>query len=193
MKKYIKTTFQEFINESIKYDDKEIIDFITTNSYFDYEGKDDDTLKFATRKNGSVSSETASNLDIAEANRIKKEILDNFKGIVVKLEVVDEWVLLDVEEFKEPVEEFKYVFKKDNNGSGFSESFNSIDELIDKYGTWIEVDWDEIKNKMESINSFPDSNFNGSYSSQRVLIKKAGEDGNKWGYNFYITKIKYIK
>jgi hypothetical protein len=190
LKKFIKTTIREFLNESIMEQKNNIIKFVEENSYFDYEGEEDSILQFTTRKNGSVSNETPSNIDVLEGRKLKNKILENFDKINVRLEVVDEWVLIFISDIKEKVDEFKYVFIKDYNGKGFSESFKTMDELIKKRGHWLDVDWKSIKNKIDNINSFPNNTFTGWYGSNRILIKKAGEDGNNWGYNFYIQKYK---
>ena len=60
----------------------------------------------------------------------------------------------------------KYVFIKDFNGSGFSESFKTMDELIKKYGDWVNVDWYEIEEKLDEITDadiirWNDSTFTG--------------------------------
>jgi hypothetical protein len=170
----------------------DIIKYVKDNSYFDYEGEENGILQFSTRKNGSVLNETASNIDILEGKKLKIKILENFNKIDVKLEAVDEYVLIFISEIKEKLDEFRYIFIKDYNGQGFSEGYKTMDELIKKRGDWIDVDWELIKNKIDSINNFTDNKFTGWYGSNRMLIKGAGEEGNDWGYNFYIQKDKKI-
>jgi hypothetical protein len=52
----------------------------------------------------------------------------------------------------------KYIFVKHdkpyyNSGwRGFADGFGSFDDMITKYGNWVDVDWDEIKKKLDSIN-----------------------------------------
>lgn len=169
---------------------KEIIDFVKNNSYFDFEGEEDGMLNFSTRKNGSVSSETASSKDITEGKSIKSKIEDKFKGLDIKIEVVDEWVLLFVSEKKTIKDEYKYTFKKDLKGAGFSSSFNSMEELIDRYGSWIDVNWDNIKKEVNKITDYPNDTFSGWMESNPMILKRAGEEGNTWGYNFYLIKSK---
>ena len=88
----------------------------------------------------------------------------------------------------------RYVFVKhdkpyyDIGWRGFTEGFNSFDDMITKYGNWVDVDWDEIKKKLDTINDFPDNQFNGWYYSRPLRIKSVGEEGNKWGYNFSVIK-----
>ena len=63
----------EFLNESKKGPnefDKKIIDYIEGHSWLSYEGKEDNTLSFSTRDNGSVSAERYSPIDYKEAKRI---------------------------------------------------------------------------------------------------------------------------
>jgi len=85
---------------------------------------------------------------------------------------------------------FTYTFiKHDNDGHGFSETFIDIDTLISKYGDWVSnLNWDEITDKLNDINYFPNNNFTGKYSSNRLLISRIKDEGNKWGYNFSIVK-----
>lgn len=169
---------------------KEIIDFVKNNSYFDYEGEEDGTLNFSTRKNGSVSSETASVKDFTEGKSIKSKIEAKFKDLDIRIDVVDEWVLVFVSEKKIIKDEYIYTFKKDLKGSGFSSSFKSMEELIDKYGSWIDVNWGNIKKEANKITDYPNDTFSGWMESKPILLKKAGEEGNRWGYNFYLIKSK---
>jgi hypothetical protein len=172
-----------------------IINFVNLNSYFDCENceDNDEALEFSTRENGSVVNEKASSIDILEGQQLVEKLLKTFPNITAKLDVVDEWVLIFVSDAVEKIDLFSYTFVKDINNSGFSQSFDDMDALIKRYGDWIDVNWDEIKTHVESIESYPKDNFNGWYSSNRFLIKKAGESGNTWGYNFYIIKNKKSK
>jgi hypothetical protein len=83
---------------------KSIKDFVAQNSYFDAENEEKYTVSFSTRKNGSVSSETASPTDIKAGQVLKNEIQKKFKGVSVKLEVVDEWVTLTADLSKSEIE-----------------------------------------------------------------------------------------
>jgi hypothetical protein len=63
----------------------------------------------------------------------------------------------DADEEKNPLG-IKYIFVKHdkpyyNSGwRGFADGFDSFDDMITKYGNWVDVDWDEIKNKLDNIN-----------------------------------------
>ena len=89
--------------------------------------------------------------------------------------------------FEKKVEDYKnrepsdtvYIFEKDYNGGGFSRPFLYFDDLVDKFGSWLDIDWDEVKNKLD-----------GMENNQRLKIADVGDEGNAWGYNFYITKSK---
>lgn len=166
---------------------KELISFVTSNSYFDYESFENNHISFATRKNGSVANERASNIDLIEARQIRKKILDNFK-ISVKIEVVDEWVIIFITDIVVKETIYSYVFIKDFNGCGFQKSFETMDKLIDSCKGYVQVDWDKVKNDIGLINSFPKSTFIGWKESNRHLIKRADDADNIYGYNFYITK-----
>ena len=91
---------------------------------------------------------------------------------------------------KEEDEGILYLFQKHHkDGSGFTDSFYGFDDLLTKYGSWLEVDWDEIKRKLDDINEYPEKKWNGDFS-RPLRISSAGDPGNDWGYNFSITKQK---
>jgi hypothetical protein len=170
---------------------KEIIDFVKNNSYFDFEGEEDGTLNFSTRKNGSVSSETASSKDIAEGKLLKNKIEKKFQGLDIRIDVVDEWVLLFVYEKVIVEDEYKYIFKKDYQGQGFSNYHSSLDEFIKYANGWLDdVNWSDIKEKLNKITEYNDNQFTGWYWASPIILKRAGENGNKWGYNFYLIKAR---
>jgi hypothetical protein len=75
-----------------------------------------------------------------------------------------------------------------NNWAGFSESFKSFNDMITKYGNWVNVDWDEVKKKLDDINEYPPSIYQDRQYSRPLAISKIGDDGNKWGYNFSVIK-----
>jgi hypothetical protein len=168
---------------------KGIIDTVNSASNFSFDQDNEDSLIFSTRENGDVGDEEASDIDVKAGFKLKKDILANH-DVVVDLEVVDEWVILTVGEKKEHVDRYRYVFKKDIDGSGFSATFEDMDSLIEKYGDWIEVDWGEIKEKLNKIDDFPRDTFTGWHRSYPMIISEAGTEGNKWGYNFFIIKMK---
>jgi hypothetical protein len=100
----------------------------------------------------------------------------------------------DAEEEKENSKGEKYIFVKHDKPyyvsgwSGFAEGFNSFDEMITKYGNWVNVDWDEIKNKLDKINDYPEPTFSNTMNSRPLRISSIGDKGNGWGYNFSIIK-----
>jgi hypothetical protein len=87
-----------------------------------------------------------------------------------------------------------YIFVKHDKpyGSrdwrGFAEGFKSFDEMITKYGDWVDVDWDEVKKKLDGINEYPEDTFSGTMDSRPLRISSIGDEGNTWGYNFSIIK-----
>ena len=90
---------------------------------------------------------------------------------------------------------YHYIFVKHDtpylqgiNWQGFKEGFNSFDDMITKYGNWIDVDWDEVKQKLDNIKDFPENTFTGRYNSAPLRISKEGDEGNTWGYNFSVVK-----
>ena len=88
----------------------------------------------------------------------------------------------------------RYIFVKHDKPyyvsgwRGFTEGFNSFDDMITKYGNWIDVDWDEVKHKLDTIKDFPEPTFTGRYNSRPLRISSVGDEGNDWGYNFSIIK-----
>ena len=84
----------------------------------------------------------------------------------------------------------RYIFKKDYKGQGFSEGFPSFDDLLNKYGSLVDVDWEEVENKLKEMNDYHDESFSKWKYTRPLLISKAGDKGNRWGYNFYIIKAK---
>jgi hypothetical protein len=88
----------------------------------------------------------------------------------------------------------KYIFVKhdkpygNRDWRGFADGFDSFDKMITKYGNYVDVDWDEIKNKLDSINEYPEDTFSGTMNSRPLRIKSIGDEGNTWGYNFSIIK-----
>jgi hypothetical protein len=91
-------------------------------------------------------------------------------------------------------EDMKYIFVKhdkpyyDRGWAGFAKTFDSFSDLLTKYGDWVDVDWDEIKNKLDKINDYPENTFTGSMNSRPLRISSIGDEGNDWGYNFSIIK-----
>jgi len=99
----------------------------------------------------------------------------------------------DVDEDKNPLG-IKYIFVKHdkpyyNSGwRGFADGFDSFDEMLTKYGDYVDVDWDEIKNKLDKINDYPEPTFANTMNSRPLRISSIGDEGNYWGYNFSIIK-----
>jgi hypothetical protein len=100
----------------------------------------------------------------------------------------------DAEEEEKNSKGETYIFVKhdkpygNRDWRGFAEGFKSFDEMITKYGDWVDVDWDEVKNKLDSINEYPEDTFSGTMNSRPLRIKSIGDEGNTWGYNFSIIK-----
>jgi len=90
--------------------------------------------------------------------------------------------------------DIKYVFVKhdksyyDRGWRGFAKTFDSFSDLLTEYGDWVDVDWDEIKNKLDKINDYPENKFDGTIDSRPLRISNIGDEGNDWGYNFSIVK-----
>lgn len=89
--------------------------------------------------------------------------------------------------------DFRYIFVKhdkpyNQNWSGFADGFDSYDEMLTKYGNWVDVDWDQIKLKLDDIKLFPFGDSGYRANSIPLRISNIGDEGNKWGYNFSVIK-----
>ena len=124
-------------------------------------------------------------------DEIKEYIKDNYTE---ELTQYFEKRQRDAEEEERNSTGANYIFVKHDKpyGSrdwrGFAEGFKSFDELITKYGHWVDVDWDEVKKKLDSINEYPEDTFSGTMHSRPLRIKSIGDEGNRMGYNFSIIK-----
>ena len=71
---------------------KEIINFVENNSWFEWEEGND---MFATRENGTMGDrEEYGEKDFDEAIRIKKLLKEKFPNQLVTIETCDEWVMI---------------------------------------------------------------------------------------------------
>jgi hypothetical protein len=121
---------KDLLVENVSDTIKSIKDFVVQNSYFDAENEEKYTISFSTRKNGSVSSETASPIDIKAGQALKSEIQKKFKGVSVKLEVVDEWVTLTADLSKSEIE---LVTKSRMNIGEYKSIMKSIEEYAKQH------------------------------------------------------------
>lgn len=76
---------------------KDIINFVdnfdTTVSIAD---ERDDFISFSTRENGDVGNESPGKEDIIDVKRLKSALSKQFNGLDMEIEIVDEWVHLNV-------------------------------------------------------------------------------------------------
>ena len=191
--KHIKL-FEQFINEGFdKPLHKKLLKFIeSTKTYMDiYDEGDAEQIMLQTRENGDVGYEEAGSEDVAEAERVQKLINKKFPDLRVEIEEVDEWVHLNI--WPPKVHEYRYRYQKADpkTGSGFSETFNTFDEMLKKRKTFVDgVNWKDVKKKLDKITDYPNNLFTGWHSSDRIVISKAGDKGNDWGYDFYVYKLQ---
>ena len=130
-----------------------------------------------------------------ELNNLSDYLKDYLYGIY-KDELTKYYENRQAERDKEEDEGIIYIFHKHDRpyydrklGSGFSESFYGFDDLLTKYGHWLDIDWDEVKRKLDDINEYPNKKYDGNYS-EPLRISSIGDEGNDWGYNFSILKKK---
>ena len=191
--KHIKL-FEQFLNEGFdKPLHKKLLKFIeSTKTYMDiYDEGDAEQIMLQTRENGDVGYEEAGSEDVAEAERVQKLINKKFPDLRVEIEEVDEWVHLNI--WPPKVHEYRYRYQKADpkTGSGFSEDFNTFDEMLKKRKTFVEgVNWKDVKKKLDKITDYPNNLFTGWHSSNKIVISKAGDKGNDWGYDFYVYKLQ---
>lgn len=79
----------------------ELVKFVESNSWFTLDSDEDDfendgKLLFATRDNGNVGNETVGIKDYDEAKRVVLLLNEKFEGIELDIELVDEWVHINV-------------------------------------------------------------------------------------------------
>ena len=186
--------FEQFLNEGFdKLLHKKILKFIeSTKTYMEvYDEYDTKEILLQTRENGDVGYEEAGREDVAEAERIQKLIKKKFPDLRVDVEEVDEWVHLNI--WPPKVHEYRYRYQKADpkTGSGFSEDFNTFDEMLKKRKTFVKgVNWKDVKKKLDKITDYPKNLFTGWHISNKIVISKAGDKGNDWGYDFYVYKLK---
>jgi hypothetical protein len=193
VRKLIREVVEESIATPVRMD---IIRFVADNSYFEFDGEDDDrTLTFSTRQNGDVGSERPGAEDIKEGKRIGREILSKFPETSVSLEEVDEWVMLTVKEKRPKETKTSYVFVKHSDpdpsslkSSGFSESFDDIEDLRKTVERFLpEVDFTELEVDLEDLQLKPAHSFQlGDFKQGRILVSKPGD--NRYGYYFTVLK-----
>ena len=186
-----------FINEASVSLDKslhaKILKFIDSiKTYMDVYDEDDlEEIMLNTRENGDVGSETTGREDIKEAQRVQKLIKKKFPDLIVSIEEVDEWVHLNIQAPKVPVYKYRYRKADPKTGQGFSETFNTFDDMLKKRKTFVEgVDWKDVKKKLDKITDYPENEYDGTHASDKIVISKVGDEGNDWGYDFYVYKLK---
>ena len=191
--KHIKL-FEHCLNEGFdKPLHKKLLKFIeSTKTYMDiYDEGDAEQIMLQTRENGDVGYEEAGSEDVAEAERVQKLINKKFPDLRVEIEEVDEWVHLNI--WPPKVHEYRYRYQKADpkTGSGFSEDFNTFDEMLKKRKTFVEgVNWKDVKKKLDKITDYPKNLFTGWHISNKIVISKVGDKGNDWGYDFYVYKLR---
>jgi hypothetical protein len=124
-------------------------------------------------------------------DEIKQYLMDNYSD---ELKEYFEKRKKDAEEENTNSKGEAYIFVKhdkpygNRDWRGFAEGFKSFDDMITKYGNWVDVDWDEVKKKLDSINEYPESTYSNTMNSRPLRIKSIGDEGNRMGYNFSIIK-----
>ena len=148
-------------------------------------------IMYSTRENGNVGEELASDKDIDEAIRLKRIVESKFNNVVVEVEEVDEWVHLNIRPIQKAT--YRYKFHKHSTpsvrSSGFTETYDTMNEMIKKRGAFVGgVNWEKVKKELENIIEYPNNKFTGWYDSEPILISKPSDNENDWGYFFSVSK-----
>jgi hypothetical protein len=156
-----------------------------------YDEDEKDLIMYSTRENGNVGEELASDKDIDEAIRLKRIVESKFNNVVVEVEEVDEWVHLNIRPIQKAT--YRYKFHKHSTpsvtSSGFTETYDTMNEMIEKRGSFVDgVNWEKVKKELENIIEYPNNKFTGWYDSEPILISKPSDNGNDWGYFFSVSK-----
>ena len=76
----------------------------------------------------------------------------------------------------------------DPDSRGFRMGFNHFYDLVNEYGNWVDVDWDRVKEKLDTIIEFPKRTNTGWYESKPLRLISKGDEGNDMNYNLSIIK-----
>lgn len=118
----------------MEYYFEEIKKYIAENSYFEYDGYENGTATFSTRKNGNVAACRFGTADYKEAMKLNNYISKKYKDkdVAVSHESCDEWVILSVVTPREKRIEVRYIYQHFNpiekRGAG---SYLNIDHIRD--------------------------------------------------------------
>lgn len=169
--------FWDYIKESEEYKDKieSVKKFISDNSYFRFNQytKDIDTLIFTTRENGNVGEEEASDVDIEEGRKLRTLLKKEFPDLKVSMEVVDEWVDVNVSGFRGKLYDYFYTYAIEEHYSDGSVYIvdNAMSKMYEKngyggieyrmnraevdYHQTFDMDYEEVVKRLEAITDYP--------------------------------------
>lgn len=161
---------KEQLSNMKKIEDKDIIEFVKKNSWFDYDGKDNNVLLFSTRNHGDVYNEEYGKEDALEGKRIKALLNKKFPKLKTSLDSADEWVHFSVEVEAEKRDERWFILLTpryhDNTKIGYWSSYamighdgsilkRKLEEILDFKFNWI-----SIYNKVQNL-KLNKKNFHG--------------------------------
>lgn len=212
MKQKIYTTINEFKQSLINENINDITTYINTlKTWFDIDSEpDDEVILLATRENGNVGDEVPGKEDLDEANRIKKLIQTKFPELEVEIEIVDEWVHIEIDTNSEPkwLYTYKYLLQKYDVGiinperpnkyleypSKLYDTYNTLDELIQQNTELLKYsNVEDIKNKVEAITEYPNDSFSRGDFSDNIIIMNSDDPNNvtpRIEYSIIKTRIK---
>lgn len=169
--------FWEYIKESEEYKDRieTVKKFVSDNSYFQFNQytKDIDTLIFTTRKNGNVGEEEASEVDIEEGRKLRTLLKKEFPDIKVSMEVVDEWVDVNVSGFRGKLYDYfctcvieehysdggVYIVENDMSKMYGKNDYRSLKYRMNQaevvYHQTFDMDYEEVVKRLNAITEYP--------------------------------------
>ena len=176
--------FREYIRESVgSVTDRveKVKKVVKDNSYFDFSqyDKEHDSLLFNTRENGDVGEEQASDIDVEEGRRLAKLLRVEFPDLKVSMEVVDEWVHVNVSGFRGQLYScfitiahekhyqdgdvyidynIKFAISDDEDTPGHKR-YKGINDYMERcgrvFGETFDMTFDELVEKLDAITEYP--------------------------------------
>lgn len=158
---------------------------IISDSWFQLDDHSESHCLFATRKNGCTYNERASAKDITEAEKLKVKILSQIDDVEVDVDVVDEWVHLNVSMKKEKVYTYKYwlsIFVPEkNNWMRWGCAYDSIEEVMEDVSN-------DLKEKLDSMEFNREGQY-GYEATDYLLVCKREEEGC-YKENIYLQRYR---
>lgn len=135
----------------------EIKDYITKNSYFEFEGYEHGKGEFATRQYGNVSNCQFGAKDFNEAVKLKTELSKRYKGknVNISIDTCDEWVNIYVETPRAKTIEITYLYSRFNpiekRGGGSYLGLPQIKDCVKRDLNMDYIEFYKLLSKLENM------------------------------------------